>query len=283
MTNPRTTRTLPALLALGLVTIVALPAATALNLASAGTATADAAWTQTASLGGGTCPPDRACTAQVRETAALIQEGKVSGKASYALEAETHEDMLLREAADAAARVRAEAQAKADAAMEMRERVRADVRAEPDVRTEARGEAAWDSRAEAEGDLGVDGILTLGTSKQVDLREEHEAKAKLEAKAKAQVEATTGMAEQILADLQGRITMTFDAAASAVAEAGAAIGGALGLVQSTNVNVHHELDANVGLGAVPSVDVPDLPSPSLNGSASVVAQAQAAASGIVRS
>ena len=62
------------------------------------------------------------------------------------------------------------------------------------------------------------------------------------------------------------------------------MGEALGLVQRTQVNVHHQVDLTADLGAVPTVTVPRIqpPSADLGGSASVAAQAAAAAQGIVR-
>lgn len=287
MTTPRTTRTLRVLLALGLAATVALPAATALQFASAGNAAADAAWKQAASLGGGGAACTDYCTMQYTGLGSLSNEGYLGADVAWDVNAETHERETVDAALDAAeelrAKLRAELEAKVREARETRERARADIHYDYDAEARGGADAAWDTEAEGGAYLGMDGILTLGGERHIDLQQEKRLKAETEAKVKAEADSAVQMIADLLAELQGHVTMSVNAAFDAVADAGAAVGGALGLVQDTQVSVHQSLDADASLGSVPSVDIPKLSAPSadLGGSASVVAQATAAAQGVI--
>lgn len=284
MTTPRTPRTLPLLLAFGLAATVALPAATALNLAAAGDATADAAWTATSGLGGGTaCPPGHACTMQYQNGGAA--SGSARSSVGWHADADVDEQAFLDLAADAAARAKAEADAKLAQAMALKDRVHVEGDVAYDVETEGGLDAAWDSEARADGRLGVDGATGVRAERDVDLNGAQELKGRVEAEARAEATDALAMIAGLLGQLQAHVSMGVSAAVDGASQVGGAItgaiGGALGVVQSTQVNVHHELDVGANLGAVPSIEVPKIAAPSLgvDGSASLVAQAAATAEG----
>lgn len=284
----------PALLALGLAATVALPAATALQIATTGNAAADAAWKQTASLGGDAYCAAEGCRPPVRAGGALNNEGSASAKAGWSLAAETNEKAAIDAAAKTAEELRAEAEARARAtyrqAMETKERVRVDARAEHDVHADGDVDAAMESSGRADGNVGLDGLLTVGTGKSVDLREEKRMKAEAEARARAEAEATTdtavGLLARLLQELQGKLTMAADAAANVAAGIQGSVSGALGLGNSVHVSqsLSHSASVGASLGAVPDVEVPRIEPPSLglSGDASLVAKAQGAARGVVR-
>jgi hypothetical protein len=129
----------------------------------------------------------------------------------------------------------------------------------------------------------VDGSGGVSTTKDIDLQTEKDLKAKAEADAKAQAQSALDLLAQLVGQLQDQVSMGVKATVDGAAQIGAAIGGALGLVHDTKVDVHNDLDVGANLGAVPSIDVPKIEPPALglDGSASVVAQAQAAADGVI--
>ncbi|MGH2669324.1 MAG: hypothetical protein ACRDH5_09460 [bacterium] len=283
MTTPRTPL-VPALLALGLAATVALPAATAVQIATSGNAALDAAWSADGSMGGGEYTCMSTDCGQGYVGGAYGSDGGLQADAGWDLQAEADEQAALDAAMQAVEQAKAEAEAKVQEASELKDRVRADVRADGDVETRGDADAAMDSDAPLGGTLGLDGLLTVNGDRRVDLQEETQVKHEAEAQVDAQADSAIDLLAGLLEDLQGQVTMAFTAAVAGAAEAGNAIAGALGLVQATQVDVHHSVDARVGLGAVPDIEVPRIGAPDvgLSGSGNLAAQASGALEGVIR-
>jgi hypothetical protein len=282
MTAPRT---FPVLLALGLAAIVALPAATALNLASQGNAASDAVLTGAAGGGGEYRCMSTRCNGL--GAGSLGGESAVSSRTAWRadLQADADAQAVLDAAEEAAAQARAEVEARAREALDARDRVDLDVEARHNARATTDADAAMDTRADLRGDAGIDGILSLRGDRDVDMRQGKALKHKAEAEVGAQVEGATDVLAQLLAELQGALEGGVQAAVDVAAQVGSSVGTALGLVQGTQVELHHSVDAAASLGTVPSIEVPRIEAPdlALDGNAELVAEAQAAAQGVIRS